>query len=77
MVKWVVRIGLQEEENQSHDHITDIKHRFPIGTQNVQTDIALNIDVWMIDICVTVYDRRFVGILRWHSNGEVELSTNP
>ena len=77
MVQWVIRVGLQEEENQSHDHIANIKHRFPIGTQNIQTHVAFNIDVRMIDICITVYHRCFVRVLRWHSNGEVELSTKP
>ena len=77
MVKRVIRVWLQEQENQSHDHIADVKYGFPVGTEDIKTDVTIYIDIGMVDISVAVYNRCFMGILRRHTDSEVELSTNP
>ena len=77
VVQWVVGVGLQEEENQSHDHIADVKDGFPVRSQNIQANVAFHIDVGVVNICVAVDHGCFVGVLRRHPHREVKLAPNP
>ena len=77
MVKWVVRVGLQEEEDEAHDNITDVKYGLPVSPEDVEADVALSVDVRMVNGGVTVDNWSFVRILRRHSNSEVILSSTP
>ena len=77
MVKWVHRIRLDEEENESKNDWVDSKHWLPICTQDVETHVALSVNVGMVDWCVTVADGRIVGITVWDVHCEIILSTFP
>jgi hypothetical protein len=47
-VKRVVRVRLQEQILQADHHGVEVQDRFPVLTKDVQTDIALQVDVWVV-----------------------------
>ena len=77
VIERVVWVRLEEEEDKAHDHVSDVKHGLPVGSQNIQADVALHVNVRMVHVGVAVDDRGFVGVLRGHAHGEIELSANP
>ena len=77
VVQGVVRVGLQEKENKSHDYVADIKDRLPVSSENIQANIAFHIDVGMVHICITVDHRGLMRVLRRHPHREVKLAPNP
>merc|ERR1712071_468439 len=66
VVQWIVRIRFVIQENQSINNRIDIQNRFPILPQDVQTNLPLKVDIWMINLGITVYLRRCVGIVIWY-----------
>ena len=77
MVKWVIRVGLQEKENQSHDDATNVKYRLPVSSQDVQTNVALCVDIRVVHWCVAVDDWRLVRIVIWYFDREGVLPAIP
>ena len=77
VVKRVVRVRLQEEENQTHDDVSDIEDGLPVGSENVQAHVALSVYVRVVDISVAVDDGGLVGVLGGHAHREVEPAADP
>lgn len=74
LVQRVIRIGLQEQVLQTvHDRV-DGQHGFPVLPQNVQADIALQIDIRVIDFGLTLDLRRFMRIAGAHLEVEPEAA---
>ena len=40
MIQWIVRVRLDKQEDEPEYHGVDSEDRFPIVTQNIQTNIA-------------------------------------
>ena len=77
VVKGVVWVRLQEQENQSHNDVADIKDGFPVSSQDVEADISVGVDVWVVNGSVTVDNGWLVGVLRRHANCKVVAATDP
>lgn len=77
VVKWVVRVRLQEEEDQAHDHVSDVEHGLPVGAQDVETHITVSVDVWVVHWSIAVHYGGLVRVLIGNSHSEVELGTHP
>jgi hypothetical protein len=50
LVQRIVRIWFQEEVLQSNHHGIQVKHRFPVFSEDVQTNVAFEVDIGMIDL---------------------------
>jgi hypothetical protein len=49
-IQRVVRVGLVEQVDETVDDRVDIQHGFPILAQDVQTDVAVEVDVRVVDL---------------------------
>ena len=63
LVQGIVRIWFEEEVLQSNHHRIQVEHRFPVFSKDVQTNVALEVDIWMINLMrncvkVCVFSRR-------------------
>ena len=77
MVKRVIGIWFKEQENKTHNDITNIEHGFPISSEDVQTNVAVSVNIRMVNRSVAMDNWSLVGILRRHSHGEIVFSSNP
>lgn len=73
-VQRIASIRLEEQELQPHNHRIQIEHRFPIFSENVQTDIAFEVDVGVVDLLFAFDFGRFVREVLADDEGEVEDS---
>ena len=70
LVQRIVRIRFEEEVLQSNHHRIQVEHRFPVFSKDVQTNVALKVDIWVVDLmrrCVKdcVFSRRYDSYLRY------------
>lgn len=63
-IQRIVGVGLIEEIYEAVDDGVDVQYRLPILLQNVQANVAFQINVWMIDFSLAQDFGRLVGILR-------------
>lgn len=61
LVQRVVRVWLQKEMQYSGKHKLQRERRLPVVPQNVQTHMALNVNVRVIDLLQTLELRRRIG----------------
>lgn len=57
LVQRIVRIWFEEEVLQSNHHRIQVEYWFPVFSKNVQTNVALEINIWMVDLkrkCVSL-----------------------
>lgn len=74
LVQRVIGIGLQEQVLQAvHDRV-DGQHGLPVLPQDVQADVALQIDVRVIDLGLALDLGRFMGIAGAHLEVEPETT---
>jgi hypothetical protein len=64
LVQRIVRIRFEEEVLQSNHHRIQVEHGFPVFSKDVQTNVALEVDIWMVDLMrkyvkVCVFSRRY------------------
>ncbi len=75
LVQRVVRVGFEEEVLQPVDDRIDREHRLPVLAQDIQTHIALQVDVRMIDAGDALHFGRLVRVARTDLEGEDEPTT--
>ena len=77
VVEWVVRIRLQEEEDESHDYVSDVQDRFPVGAEDVEADVAVGVDIRVVNGRVAVHYGRLIRVFVRDAHRKVELGTHP
>lgn len=50
-VQWVIRVGLEEEILQADHDRVEVEDGLPVLAENVETDVAFEVDVWVVDLC--------------------------
>lgn len=73
-VEWVFRIGFQKQVLQSIHNGVDCKDRFPIFAQDVETDVAFQIDVRVIDFSLALDFGSLMWIVGIHFKTEREAA---
>jgi hypothetical protein len=74
LVQRIAGVGLEEEELQAHDDGVEVEHRLPVLAQDVEADVALEVDVGVVDLLFALDFRRLVGEVLADGEGEVELA---
>lgn len=63
LVEGVVGVGLQEQVLEAVDDGVNGQDRFPVFAQNVETHVAIQIDVGVVDCVQTLHFRWRVGVV--------------
>lgn len=71
MIERVVRVGLVKEINEAINDGIDIQYGLPVLPQNVQTDLAFQVNVGMVDPSLAFDLGRGMRIVSW--NGKDKL----
>lgn len=50
-VEWIIGIRLEEQVLQTNHDRVEIKDRFPVLTKDIETHVAIQVDVRVIDLC--------------------------
>ena len=50
LVQRIVCIRFEEKVLQSNHHRIKVKHGFPVFSKDVQTNVTLEVDIWMVDL---------------------------
>ena len=50
VIQWIVRVWLIEQIDQAVDDCVDVQDRPPVLSQNIQAHLALQINVWMVNV---------------------------
>lgn len=74
LVQRVAGVGLEEEELQADDDGVEVENGLPVFAQDVEADIALEVDVGVVDLLFALDFRRLVGEVLADGEGEVELA---
>jgi hypothetical protein len=74
LVERIAGVGLEEEELQADDDGVQVEDGLPVLAQNVQTDVALEVDVGVVDLLFALDLRRLVREVLADGEGEVELA---
>lgn len=72
LVQWVTCIWLEEQKLHSYDRRVQVQYWLPFFSEDVQTHVALQIDVWVVDLLRALYFRWLVRIVLAHVEGEVK-----
>lgn len=76
-VQGIVRIGIVKEQLQAKQEMLYPENGLPIGSQDVEADVSIRVDVRMIDGGVAVDFRGIHGIAERNSDAKVELAAFP
>jgi hypothetical protein len=68
--KWVIGIRICEHRTNREEDFGDRKSRGPLITEDVKTNTAVGVDIWMIDSCREVYLWWFEGVVCGKVNRE-------
>lgn len=74
LVQRVAGVGLEEEELQADDDGIEVQHGLPVFAQDVEADVALEVDVGVVDLLFALDFRRLVRKVLADGEGEVELA---
>ena len=77
MIKRVIWVGLDEKEDQAQNDWVHSKHWLPVSAQDIEADVAICVDVGMVDGRVTVDLWGFMGIVERYVNTELICATLP
>ena len=77
MIKRVVRIRLQEEENEAVKNRIYVEDRFPVLAQNVQTHISFKVDIGVVQRSVALSFGGFMGVRGRHRKSKAVLASFP
>lgn len=50
LIQWISWIRIEQQENQAVDDVLDVEDRTPRFLQDVQADVAMQIDIRMPDL---------------------------
>ena len=50
LVQRIIGVRLQEEVLQSDHDRVEVQHGLPVLTQDVQADVPLEVNIWMVDL---------------------------
>lgn len=53
LVQRIVRIGLEEKVLKADHDRVEIEHRLPVFAKDVEANVTVQIDVWVIDLSVS------------------------
>jgi len=68
----MVGLGIVDKGDEALDHLVRLRRRFPVlRRNNRQTNLALLVDVWVIDLCFERNFRRF----EWVLGREIDLNS--
>lgn len=74
LVQRIIGIGLQEQVLQPIDNRVDGQDGLPVLAQNVQANVALQVDVRMVHLRFALDLGRFMGVVGAHLEVESETS---
>jgi hypothetical protein len=74
LVQRVAGVGLEEEELQADDYGVEVEDRLPVFAQDVEADVALEVDVRVVDLLFALDLWRLVREVLADGEGEVELA---
>ena len=77
MIKRVIWVGLDEKEDQAQNDWVHSKHWLPVSAQDVEADVAICVDVGMVDGRVAVDLWGFMGIVEGYVYTELICTTFP
>ena len=77
MVEGVIGVRLNEEEDQPQDHSVHAKHWLPVCSQDIQTHIALHVNIRVVNLRLTVAFRRFMRVVIGDADSELILPALP
>ena len=77
MVERVIGIGLKEQENQTHDDVSNIEYGLPVSSEDVKANVAIGVNIWVVHGRVAMDNWRLMRILRRHTDSEIVLATHP
>ena len=63
LVQRIVSIRFEEEVLQSNHHRIQVKHGFPVFSKDVQTNVALEVDIWVVDLNEMYEGLRVLAVL--------------
>jgi len=75
LVQRITRVRLEEQKLQAHDDGVQVEHGLPIFAQNVEADLALEIDVGVVDLLLAEDFGRVVREILVDGEGEGEAAT--
>lgn len=73
-VEWIIGIRLEEQVLQTNHDRVEIKDRFPVLTKDIETHVAIQVDVRVIDLLCALDLRRIVWIIAVDGESEFERS---
>jgi len=76
LIKWIVRVGFQEEVLQPVDNGVDGQDGLPVLAEDVEAHVPLQVDVWVVNLGLAFYFWRFVRILFSNLEAECELAVS-
>jgi len=76
-VQRIIGVRLDEQKENSSDDIVEIQNWFPICSEDIQTHVSLQINVWMIDFRAAVDFRRLMRVVCSYFNSEEILRSSP
>jgi hypothetical protein len=77
MIEGILWIGLIKQKAQSINDGIDIQDGLPIFSQNVETDLAIEINVGMINFGIAFHLWGRMRIMRWNGKSKVVGSVSP
>lgn len=75
LVQWVLGVGLQEEILQAINYGVYRKDWLPVLSEDVEADVALEVNIGMINHCLTLHLGRVVWVTLSHLKTEYKLAT--
>uniref|UniRef100_A0A0A9B8K8 Uncharacterized protein n=1 Tax=Arundo donax TaxID=35708 RepID=A0A0A9B8K8_ARUDO len=76
MVQGILIVWLRKKEIQAINNSVDVENRLPILTENVQTNISFQINIWMVHLGLA-FDLWWLMRIRWgHLKRENESASH-
>jgi hypothetical protein len=74
LVQRIAGVGLEEEKLQPHDDGVEVEDGLPVFAQDVEADVAFEVDVGVVDLLFALDLWRLVREVLADGEGEVELA---
>ena len=71
MVEGIVRIGFVKQVNESVNDRVNVEDGFPVFAQNVEAHLALQVNVWVVNLGLAFHLWGGMGIVGWNDKGKV------
>lgn len=63
LIEWIIWIRFNKQEENTWDYVVEVQDGFPICSEDIETHIALQINVRMVNFSVTMNFWRLMGII--------------